>query len=75
MFRFTSYAEKQTQIDDFGVCPDSDSGAHPLQMAATPPSKSLETMSRVILNRSQPQFEAKSLANEMQCLKDISEQR
>ena len=40
--------------------------AQRLQMAAR---KSLETISGVILNRLQPKFAAKSVANEMQCLK------
>ena len=49
-----------------GVCSDSNRTAQRLQMAAR---KSLETMSGVILNRLQPKFAAKSVANEMLCLK------
>ena len=49
-----------------GVCSDWNQTAQPLQMAA---SKSLETISAVILNWLQPKFAAKSVANEMQCLK------
>ena len=49
-----------------GVCSDSNQTAQQLQMAAR---KSFETMSGVILNRSRPRFAAKSLRNEMRCLK------
>ena len=53
-------------VREKGVCSDSNRTAQRLQMAAR---KSLETMSGVILNRSRPRFAAKSIANEMQCLK------
>ena len=46
-----------------GVCSDLN---RRLQMAAR---KSLETMSGMILNQSQPKFAAKLVANEMLCLK------
>ena len=48
------------------VCWDSNQTTQRLQMAAR---KSLETMSGVILNRSQPNFADTSVANEMWCLK------
>ena len=53
-------------VQEKGVCSDSNRTAQRLQMAAR---KSLETMSGVILNRLQPKFAAKLVANEMQCLK------
>ena len=49
-----------------GVCSYLNRTAQWLQMAAR---KSLETMSGVILNRLQPKFAAKSVANELLCLK------
>ena len=49
-----------------GVCSDSNRTAQRLQMAAR---KSLETMSGMILNRWQAKLAAKSVANEMRCLK------
>ena len=49
-----------------GVCSDSNHTAQRPRMAAR---KSLETMSGMILNRFQPKFAAKSVANEMLCLK------
>ena len=58
-----------------GNCSDSNRTAQQwqtaqrLHMAAR---KSLETMSGMILNRSQPKFPAKSVANEMQCLNATS---
>ena len=51
-----------------GVCSDSNWPAQLLQMAAR---ESLETMSGAILNRLQPKFAAKSVANKMPCLKAI----
>ena len=45
-----------------GVCSDSNQTAQLLQMAAR---KSLETMSGVILSRSQPKFATQSVGNEM----------
>ena len=50
------------------VCSDSNWSAQRLQMAAR---KCLETMSGMILNRSQSKFAVKSVANEMWCLKAI----
>ena len=56
----------QWAVWEKGFCSDSNQTAQPLQMAAR---KSLETMSGVILNWLQPKFGAKSVANEMLCLK------
>ena len=53
-------------IQEKGICSDSNRTAQQLQMAAR---KSLETMSGVILNWLQPNLAAKSVANEMWCLK------
>ena len=56
-----------------GVCSsDSNRTAQRLQMVTF---KSSETMSGKILNQLQPKFVAKSVANEMRCLKAISNQR
>ena len=58
----SSTGRKSTTCPRKGVCSDSNWTAQRLQMAAC---KSLKTMSRVILNGSQPKFAAKSVANEM----------
>ena len=51
-----------------GVCSDLNRTAQLLQMIAR---KSFETMSGVILSWTQPKFAAKSIANEILCLKAI----
>ena len=70
MFWIESCAKQQVlnrrPVRGKGVCSDSTRRAHQLQMAGR---KSLETMSGMILNRLQPKFAAKSVANEMWCLK------
>ena len=69
MFRIESCAKQQVGIDDLSeekASADSNRTAQRLQMAAR---KGLETMSGVILNRLQPKVAAKSVANEMLCLK------
>ena len=65
-FAAKSVANEMRPVRGKGVCSDSNRTAQQLQMAAR---KSLETMSGVILNRLQPKFAAKLVANEMQCLK------
>ena len=59
----TFFAKQQVRIDDLS---EERASAQRLQMATR---KSLETMSGVILNQLQPKFAAKTVANEMRCLK------
>ena len=66
MFQIEVADLNQRPVSEKGVCLDLNRTAQRLQMAAR---KSLETMSGVILNRLQPKFAAKSVANEMRCLK------
>ena len=61
-FAAKSVANEMRPVRGKGVCSDSNRTAQRLQMAAR---KSLETMSGMILNRLQPKFAAKSVANEM----------
>ena len=65
-FAAKSVANEMRPVPGKGVCSDSNRTAQRLQMAA---HKSFEMMSGVILNRLQPRFAAKSVANEMRCLK------
>ena len=65
-FAAESVANEMRPVLGKGVCSDSNRTAQQLQMAAR---KILETMSGMILNRLQPKFAAKSVANEMLCLK------
>ena len=58
----------QRPVRGKGVCSDLNRTAQRLQSAAR---KSLEMMSGIILNRLQPKFAAKSVANAMLCLKAI----
>ena len=67
-FAAKSVANEMRPVRGKGVCSDSNRTAQRLQMAAR---KSFETMSGVILNRLQPKFAVKSVANEMRCLKAI----
>ena len=65
MFRIESCAvckAADLNLREKGVCSDSDETAQPLQVAVR---KSLETMSGMILNRLQPKFAAKLVANAM----------
>ena len=65
-FAAKSVTNEMLPVQGKGVCSDSNRTAQLLQMVAR---KSLETMSDVILNRLQSTFAAKSVANEMLCLK------
>ena len=65
-FAAKSVANEMRPVRGEGVCSDSNRTAQQPRMAAR---KSLETMSGMILNRSQPRFAAKSVANETRCLK------
>ena len=64
------------QVQEMGVCSDSNRLEQPLQMAESKtwkfmcwPGTIMETMSGMILNQFQPRLAAKSVANEMRCLK------
>ena len=65
-FAAKSVANEMRPVRGKGVCSDSNRTAQRLRMAAR---KSFETISGMILNRFQPKFAAKSVANEMRCLK------
>ena len=67
-FAAKSVASKMWPVQGKGVYSDSNQTAQRLPIVAR---KSLETMSDVILNRLQPKFAVKSVANEMRCLKAI----
>ena len=76
MFQIESCEKQQVEIDYLSDMSEERASAQIriekhsdfriVQMAAR---KSLETMSGVLLNRSQPKFAVKSVANEMLCLK------
>ena len=68
MFPIESCAKQQVLIDDLS---EERASAQISSNFRWRRAKSLETMSSVILNQFQPKFAAKSVANEMQCLKAI----
>ena len=67
-FAAKSVANEMWPVLGEGVCSDSNKTAQQLRMVEL---KSFETISGMILNRFQPKFAAKMVANEMLCLKAI----